>query len=86
MAETKFMFVIERYKCSELEYWCGHGNNFDTWTSKFNEACKFYDAYSAAVILAWPLGGIGRVAQHGLMAKEKGDEIDLALMGVTNEH
>lgn len=71
MNSPQTMFVIERYRNSQLEYWSGHSDHFNTWTEKFDHACKFYDYYSAGVILAWPLDGMGRVAEHAYVAKEK---------------
>lgn len=55
-------WVIERYLHSVQHYWGGHDAN--DWRLSADEAIRFAREQDGAVILAYTLEGIGRVAQH----------------------
>ena len=71
---TTGFYVIERHHCSVLEYFYpSHGTTLSsklTWTKKIDEACKFWDADSAAFVLSRLLDGIGNVVEHAYISDE----------------
>lgn len=79
-------YLIERYYNGALHYWNGRprdaawtnssdATDADTaaWTPKADGAVWFSNSDSAAVVLSWCLGGVGRVAEHMMIATAKAD-------------
>lgn len=75
-------WLIERHYNGTLRYWNGRPldsasvANFDArnldagaWTEKATDAIWFLDEESAAGVLAWCCGGVGRAAQHMVIQK-----------------
>lgn len=73
-------YLIERYYNGRLHYWYGrplgcasvaHKDARDldngAWVDKAQDAIWFADEGSACAVLAWCLGGVGRVAQHAMV-------------------
>ena len=79
-------WLIERYYNGALHYWNGRpldtswvaakdsaDINSGAWSEKHSDAIWFADEGSAAIVLSWALGGVGRVAQH-MCIQKTGDQ------------
>lgn len=57
-------YVIERYINGELRYWEGRYVDDRAFITNASDAVRFARESDGAVVLAWLLGGHGRITQH----------------------
>ena len=60
-------WVIERWFNSDLRYWVGSHTDDRGFLPEHEKAIRFYREVDAAQVLAWILGGHGRVCEHVLV-------------------